>query len=120
MSERLDKKKKRLAARKFRIRKKIKGVPERPRVSVFFSNSSIIAQVIDDESGKTLAAVSTGQKDAAEKGRNRKAAKWVGEAVAEKALEKGISKVVYDRNGRLYHGKVKELAEAMRSKGLLL
>lgn len=120
MSGKQDKKKKRILARKFRIRKKIKGVEERPRVSVFFSNSAILAQVIDDESGKTLVAVSTGQKDAVEKGRNRKAAKWVGEAVAQKALDKGISKVVYDRNGRLYHGKVKDLAEAMRAKGLSL
>lgn len=119
MSQKLLKQSKQLKARKYRIRKKIKGAADRPRVTVFFSNREVSAQVIDDDAGVTIASASSGQKDAAKKGKNKDAARWVGETVASRAIKKGVTKVVFDRNGRLYHGKVKELAEAMRQKGLL-
>ncbi len=111
---------KRRLRRKNRIRKKIRGTAERPRVSVFISNKNVSAQVIDDDSGKTLVSASTVEKGAVQKGKDREAAKWVGSALSEKALGAGIKAVVFDRNGYRYHGKVKELAEAMREKGLSL
>ena len=92
-----------------RVRAKISGTPECPRLNVFRSARHIYAQIIDDLSGTTLAAASTMDKDSAHK---------VGEAVAKKAMEKGITKVVFDRSGYIYHGRVKELAEGAREGGL--
>ncbi len=105
-----------------RLRRRLSGTTERPRLAVFKSAKYVYAQVIDDESGKTLVAATS--LEPALKGKiegsaaTRVAAKVVGEAVAERALEKGISRVVFDRGGYLYHGKVRELAEAARAKGL--
>ena len=110
------------ARRKRRIRKKVSGTPERPRLTVFRSIKHISAQVVDDISGTTLCAASTYEKDFSGKGHmgNRAAAKLVGEAIAERAKSKGVEMVVFDRNGCLYHGRVKELADAARQKGLKL
>ena len=112
--------KRRLLARKVRIRKKIHGTAQRPRVSVYFSNKSIIAQVIDDDARKTLVAESSMSKTSPAKGKNADAARKVAETLAEKAKAAGISAVVFDRNGKMYHGRVKAFAEAMREKGLVL
>lgn len=109
---------------KFRIRKRVRGTAERPRLSVFRSVTHIYVQVIDDLAGKTLAAAST--VEAAVKARmadgartgNAKGAGVVGETIAERLKSQGISKVVFDRNGFLYHGRVKEVAEAARKAGL--
>lgn len=104
-----------------RVRKKIEGTPERPRLNVFRSLNHIYAQIIDDTTGNTLAAAST--LDEALKGKlgfggNKEAAKEVGKLIAHKAADKGIKAVVFDRGGYLYHGRVKELAEAAREAGL--
>ena len=105
-----------------RLRQKLAGTPERPRLSVFKSAKYVYAQVINDATGQTI--VSATSQEAALKGliegsaATMAAAKAVGEAVAERALAKGIKQVVFDRGGYLYHGKVKELAEAARAKGL--
>ena len=105
-----------------RLRQRIVGTAERPRLAVFKSAKYVYAQVIDDEKGTTL--VSATSLEDSVKGRiegsaaNKAAAKLVGETVAERALARGIQKVVFDRGGYLYHGKVKELAEAARAKGL--
>ena len=108
--------------RKKRVRKKVKGTPEVPRLSVFKSAKHIYAQVIDDISSKTLADASSLSKDLRpqieDKGGNSKGAAIVGEQIAKKALEKGISRVVFDRSGFLYHGRVRVLAEAAREHGL--
>ena len=108
--------------RKKRVRKKIKGTPEVPRLSVFKSAKHIYAQVIDDLSSKTLADASSLSKDLRpqieDKGGNSKGAAIVGEQIAKKALEKGISRVIFDRSGFLYHGRVRVLAEAAREHGL--
>ncbi len=102
-----------------RIRKKVKGSAERPRLAVFRSLNHIYAQVIDDKSGTTLATASTTEKALGVKaGGNIAAAKTVGKAVAERALGAGISTVVYDRGGYLYHGRVKALIDATREAGL--
>jgi large subunit ribosomal protein L18 len=104
-----------------RVRKKIKGTPERPRLNVFRSLNHIYAQVIDDTNGNTLVAASTideSLKGKVKFGGNKEAAKEVGKLIATKAVEKGIKKVVFDRGGYLYHGRVKELAEAAREAGL--
>jgi large subunit ribosomal protein L18 len=102
-----------------RIRSRIRGVAERPRISVFRSLKHIYAQVIDDRMGRTLAAASSTEKGVAvDKGGNVGAAAEVGRLVAERALAKGIQKVVFDRGGYLYHGRVKALAEAAREAGL--
>ena len=102
-----------------RIRKKLKGTPERPRLAVFRSVAHIYAQVIDDSKGVTIASASSAEKDAANKtGGNVAAAKEIGKRVAERSKEKGISKVVFDRGGYLYHGRVKALADAAREAGL--
>lgn len=98
------------------IRKKVSGTAERPRLSVFRSNQSIYAQVIDDIAGHTL--VSASSQELGTKGSNVENAKEVGKKVAEKAIEKGIQTIVFDRNGYLYHGKVKALAEGAREAGL--
>jgi len=110
----------RLKARKFRIRKKVRGAAERPRVSVYFSNKNIFAQIIDDGSGRTLFSLSTLGKKAVAKGKSRETAKQVGADLAEKAKAAGITSMVFDRNGRRYHGKVKDFAEAIREKGILM
>jgi large subunit ribosomal protein L18 len=101
-----------------RIRKKISGSPERPRLAVHISNQNVYAQVIDDESGRTLAAASTLEKGIGAKGSNREAAAKVGEAVAKKAKAASIDSVVFDRGGFQFHGKVKALADAAREAGL--
>ena len=100
---------------KYRIRKSVNGTAERPRMSVFRSNKQIYVQIINDLTGKTLAAASSLGMEAMPK--KEQAAK-VGELVAKKALEAGIEKVVFDRNGYLYHGRVKELADGARKGGL--
>jgi large subunit ribosomal protein L18 len=104
-----------------RVRKKISGTAAKPRLAVFRSARHIYAQIIDDVAGKTLVAAST--LDEAVKGKvggtgNKDAAKAVGQLVGEKAKEKGITQVVFDRGGYLYHGRVKELADAARAAGL--
>lgn len=107
--------------RKKRIRKKVSGTVERPRLSVFRSARHIYAQVIDDTTGRTLATASTltsGVKDAASDANKSDAAKLVGAAIAKACAEKGIAKVVFDRNGYIYHGRVKALADAAREAGL--
>lgn len=102
-----------------RIRKKVSGTAERPRLAVFRSVSHIYAQVIDDKSGKTLAAASTVEKDLkGATGGNIEAAERIGKAVAERALAAGISSVVFDRGGYVYHGRVKALLDATRAAGL--
>lgn len=109
------------AKRKKRIRKNVNGNTERPRLSVFRSAKHIYAQVVDDTQGTTLAAVSTLSKDVrGETGEKNKSdvAKLVGQALAKVCKEKGISKVVFDRNGYIYHGRVKALADAAREAGL--
>ena len=105
----------------YRIRKKVNGTAERPRMVVFRSNKQIYVQVIDDEQGKTLVAASSNDKAlAAEcKGKNGiDAAAVVGKAIAERAKEKGITQVAFDRGGYLFHGRVKSLADAAREGGL--
>jgi large subunit ribosomal protein L18 len=105
---------------KMRIRKNISGTAERPRMSIFRSNKGIYVQIIDDLAGKTLLAVSSRVKEISEKNDINKTeqAKLVGKLAAEKALEKGITTVIFDRNGYLYHGRVKSLADAAREGGL--
>ena len=98
------------------IRNKISGTSARPRLSVFRSNKAIYAQLIDDTTGVTLAAASSAKLDDAKA--NVETAGRVGKEIAEKALSKGISEVVFDRSGYLYHGKVKSLAEGAREAGL--
>ena len=108
--------------RKKRIRKKIYGTPQRPRLSVFRSARHTYAQVIDDSAGRTLAAASTMDQQAKSgpKFENKvEAAKFVGKLVGERALGKGIKEVVFDRNGFLYHGRIKFLSEAAREAGLV-
>lgn len=104
-----------------RVRKKVVGTQERPRLNVFRSLKNIYVQIIDDSTGNTLVSAST--LDAALKGKvanggNKEAAKEVGKLIATKAIEKGIKQVVFDRGGYIYHGRVKELADAAREAGL--
>jgi large subunit ribosomal protein L18 len=102
-----------------RIRKKVSGSTERPRLAVFRSLNHIYAQVIDDSSGKTLASASTVEKAlAGGSGGNIEAASRVGQAIAERALAANVTQVVFDRGGYIYHGRVKALADAMRAAGL--
>jgi large subunit ribosomal protein L18 len=104
-----------------RIRKKISGTAERPRLSVFRSQTHIYAQVIDDDAGRTLVSASTLDKDLRkdkQRGADVKAAQAVGGLIARRAKEKGIEQVVFDRGGFLYHGRVKALADAAREAGL--
>jgi len=103
--------------RRARIRRNVRGTNERPRLSVFRSNRHIYAQVISDESGQTLASASTLKLDGESTG-NRAAAHKVGEMVAARCQERSISEVIFDRNGFLYHGRIKEVAEAARAAGL--
>ena len=100
---------------KYRIRSKISGTAERPRMSVFRSNKQIYVQIIDDEAAKTLVSASS---LGLEKMAKKEQAAKVGELVAKKAIEAGITSVVFDRNGYLYHGRIKEVAEAARKAGL--
>jgi large subunit ribosomal protein L18 len=108
--------------RKKRVRKKIMGTSESPRLSVFRSSKNIYAQIIDDTNSKTLVNASSLTKgvseDVKKKGGNKEGAALVGKLIAERALKSGIKKVVFDRNGFLYHGRVKALAEAAREGGL--
>ena len=104
---------------RYRIRKKISGTSSIPRLTVFRSNSDIYAQLIDDNSGTTIAAASSRQKDiTAQKGPKIEKSKMVGEALAKKAVELGVKKVVFDRSGYIYHGRVKAVAEGAREAGL--
>ncbi len=108
--------------RKKRIRKKIHGTPDRPRLSVFRSARHTYAQIIDDSKGFTLTTASTVDQQAkdAPKFENKvEAAKFVGKLIGERALDKGIKKVVFDRNGFLYHGRIKSLSEGAREAGLI-
>ncbi len=108
--------------RRKRVRRKIRGTTERPRLCVYRSSRNIYAQIIDDTTGKTLVEASSLSRELkpeiAGNGGNKKGGAKVGAAVAAGALEKGIKKVVFDRNGFLYHGRVKELSEAARAQGL--
>ena len=101
-----------------RVRSKITGTASRPRLDVFRSNSYIYAQLIDDENGVTLAAASSNEKDFGGNGGNCEGAKKVGQLIAERAAKKGITEVIFDRGGYIYHGRVKELAEGAREGGL--
>jgi large subunit ribosomal protein L18 len=108
--------------RKIRVRKKVRGTSQRPRLNIFKSAKHMYAQLIDDETGATLVATSTLVDEVSEGlayTGNIDAAKKVGAVIARKALEKDITSVVYDRNGFLYHGRVKALAEAARENGLV-
>ena len=108
-------------ARHQRIRRNLAGTPEKPRLAVFRSNKNISCQIIDDVNGVTLASASTVDKELKQTisyGGNKDAAKAVGEAIAKRALAKGIEEVTFDRGGFLYHGRVKELAEGAREAGL--
>lgn len=107
--------------RHLRIRRTVNGTPERPRLNVYRSLNHMYAQIIDDKAGRTLVSASTldaDLKSKLEKTGNKEAAKAVGKLVAERALAKGISEVVFDRSGYIYHGRVKELAEGAREGGL--
>jgi large subunit ribosomal protein L18 len=101
-----------------RVRGKISGTPERPRLNVFRSETNIYAQIIDDVNGVTLVSASSLEKGFEGKGGNIEAAKKVGQAIAERAKAKGIENVVFDRGGYLYHGRVQALAEGAREGGL--
>lgn len=107
--------------RHWRVRKKVSGTKERPRMAVFFSNENIHVQFIDDTAGKTLAAASTLSKatpDSDKLGANVASAKKIGTLAAKTAIDKGIKEVVFDRGGARFHGKVKALADAAREAGL--
>ncbi len=117
MVSKRDSNKQRLMRHK-RVRGKISGTGECPRLNVFRSSKHIYAQIIDDVTGRTLCAASSLDKDFAAYGGNAEAAKKVGEAIAQKAVKLGISEVVFDRGGYIYHGRVKALAEGARDGGL--
>ena len=104
--------------RHIRVRRKISGTAECPRLCVYRSNKNLFVQVIDDVAGKTLAQASTLDKEVKTKHANKEAAKEIGALIAKRALDKKIDTVVYDRGGYIYHGVVKELAEAAREAGL--
>ena len=101
-----------------RIRNKIAGTPQRPRLNIFRSSKHIYAQLIDDVNGVTLASASTMTKGFEGSGGNKEAARKVGEMIAKNAVDKGITEVVFDRGGYIFHGRVRELAEAAREGGL--
>ena len=117
MVTRADRKKARLT-RHTRVRGKISGTAERPRLNVYRSLSNIYAQLIDDTKGVTLVSASTAEKDFEGNKGNAEAARKVGNVIAKRAAEKGITEVVFDRGGYIYHGRVKELAEGAREGGL--
>jgi large subunit ribosomal protein L18 len=105
---------------RYRIRAKIAGTAQKPRLSVFRSNTEIYVQLIDDDNSTTLAAASSRDKDiAAQKGTKTEKSKLVGQAIARKAKELGLENVVFDRGGNLYHGRVKQVAEGAREGGLV-
>jgi large subunit ribosomal protein L18 len=104
---------------KLRIRKVVSGSASTPRLCVYRSNAEIYAQVIDDQQGKTLVAASSRDKGFSKSGNKTDIAKNIGKVVAERAVSKGITKVVFDRGGYLYHGRVKSLAEGAREGGLV-
>jgi len=104
--------------RHVRVRRKISGTPECPRLCVYRSNNNLFVQIIDDVAARTLVSASTLDKEVKTKHSNKEAAKEVGTLIAKRALEKNITQVVYDRGGYVYHGVVKELAEAAREGGL--
>lgn len=101
-----------------RIRERVEGTPERPRLAVFRSLKHIYAQVIDDRAGRTIVSASSGEKNATANGGNLAGAKEIGKLIAERAKAQGIAKVVFDRGGYLYHGRIKALADAAREAGL--
>ena len=104
---------------RYRIRKKVTGAAQKPRLSVFRSNTEIYVQLIDDENGQTLAAASSKDKDiAAQKTNKVEKSKMVGAAIARKAIELGITTCTFDRGGNLYHGRVKSVADGAREGGL--
>lgn len=104
---------------RFNIRKRVAGTAQKPRLSVFRSNADIYVQLIDDTTGVTLAAASSRQKDiAAQKGTKSEKSKLVGLAIAQKATSLGLSEVIFDRGGYLYHGRVKNVADGAREGGL--
>lgn len=104
--------------RHFRIRKRLNGTPDIPRLCVFRSSKNIYAQLIDDVNGVTLTSASTLDKEFNGIGSNKEAAREIGKLIAKRALDKSISNVVFDRNGYLYHGRISELAEGAREGGL--
>ncbi len=117
----ITKQRKAAVRRKYHVRKKVFGTPDRPRLSVFRSNRHIYAQIIDDTAGATLASASTRAKSLGEQASNtggRKAAETIGESIAKQALGVGIKCVCFDRNRYKFHGRVKALAEAARKAGL--
>jgi large subunit ribosomal protein L18 len=119
--DRLKAKKKARLARKSRVKKQVQGTPERPRLSVFRSSKHIYAQIVDDATGQTLAAASTMARDVRDGVKNSatvEAARIVGLALGRKALSRDITKVVFDRNGYLYHGRIQAVADAARKAGL--
>ena len=104
-----------------RVRRKIRGVAERPRLAVYRSNRHIYAQLVDDQTGRTLAAASSLESDAqGAEGDKKAAAKVVGQLIAQRAKEAGLERAVFDRGGRLYHGRVQSLADGAREGGLTL
>lgn len=107
-----------LRRRHIRVRRKVSGTAERPRLCIYRSNKNLFAQIIDDVAGNTLVSASTLDKDIKTKLANKEAAKEVGAAIAKKATGKGIENVVFDRSGYQYHGVIKEFAEAAREAGL--
>ncbi|GAB6096640.1 50S ribosomal protein L18 [Desulfatiferula olefinivorans] len=113
----LSKNEKRLK-RKIRIRKKVTGTSERPRLCVFRSTKHIYAQIIDDTAGKTLVSASTVEKDFVKNGDKKACANSIGQLVAKRALDHGIKKIVFDRNGYIYHGRLKALSDGAREAGL--
>lgn len=117
MVNKIDSNKSRLKRHK-RVRGKISGTPECPRLNVFRSTNNIYAQIIDDINGKTLVSASTLDKEFEGKGGNKEAAREVGKLIAKRAVEKNIEEVVFDRGGYIFHGRVKELAEGAREGGL--
>jgi large subunit ribosomal protein L18 len=117
----MDKAKHRVEARgriRQRVRRKVAGTAERPRLAVFRSLKGIYAQVIDDASGRTIAAASSHEEGSGAKGANAAAAKAVGALIAQKVKDQGITRVVFDRGGYVYHGNIKALADAARENGL--
>src|SRR5215207_313973 len=121
MADKQREKQKRLQRRKFGIRKSLFGSPEKPRLSVFRSDKHIYAQLIDDLAGRTLASAASTLGDVRgdmKNGGNVEAAKRVGKAIAERAKSIGVTEIAFDRGGRMYHGRVKALADAAREGGL--
>ena len=117
MTKKTDRKMER-TRRHIRVRRKVSGTAERPRLSVYRSNTNIYAQIIDDVAGNTLVSASTLDKEVKVKHANKEAAKEVGALIAKRAADKKIKSVVFDRGGYIYHGVIKELAEAAREGGL--